>query len=328
MKIGSLTEIKKILLQSIQKYNSVGIITHKNPDGDGFGSALVLQEIFQNSDIYADIILEESVPQMYDFLQGSERAICFSENLYYKVLIILDCHESSRTGVCESLISNAEVVIVIDHHEGKELIPQSENYIDTDIVCVGAILYRMFYQEIQNLPSQSSCYIAQAIYVTILNDTENFLNANTDAETYRICSELMQFNIEPGKITEQFLLNKPALEMRFIGEVLSTIETHINGQVLFMKSTRDMLKRNRLISSANSKLTRWVKGTRNVKVIVCFQEVNNMRYRLSLRSDYINVNKIAVKFGGGGHIKASGCEIIGGFEEIKRILLKEFKELL
>ncbi|NQT65204.1 MAG: DHH family phosphoesterase, partial [FCB group bacterium] len=192
----------------------------------------------------------------------------------------------------------------------------------------GAIIYKMFKKEIDDFNEKSTNYIAQAIYTTILNDTDNFLNQNVDEETFSICSELMKYKIDPGRITELFLLNKPANEIRFVGEVLSTIETYNNDQILFMHSTVDMLMRNKVGHEGNSKLTRWVKGTHSVKVTVLFNQVVKNRFRISLRSNYINVNKIAVKYGGGGHEKASGCEMKGSLEELKNTLLVDIREQL
>jgi phosphoesterase RecJ-like protein len=89
-----------------------------------------------------------------------------------------------------------------------------------------------------------------------------------------------------------------------------------------------MLQRNGLDLKANNKLTRWVKGTKNTKISICFQEVSRDRYRLSLRSNYVDVNKIATKYGGGGHKKASGCEIKGNLDTIKQSILEDIRKQL
>jgi phosphoesterase RecJ-like protein len=151
---------------------------------------------------------------------------------------------------------------------------------------------------------------------------------NTDASAFLFCSKLMQYNIIPGKITEEFLLSRPVNEMKFIGEALSKMETYDNDKILFIFATREMLERYDLLNREVSKLTRWVKGTKNVKVVVSFQEVNSHRFRLSLRSNFIDVNKIATKYGGGGHKKASGCEIQGNLDEIKSELLADIRSQL
>ncbi len=325
MRIEELVIMKQHFNVAIKKYDSIGIVTHKTPDGDGLGASLAMQELLICWNKKADVVLEEPIPVVYDYLDGERRTIIFSENLRYDLLIILDCHEKERVGRCEPLIPFSQKVIALDHHIQGEIIPDSETYIDANTVSVGAILFKMFESEIDALPPESAQYIARAIYTTILNDSDNFLNANVDAETFAICSKLMKYNIQPGRITELFLLSKSANEMRFIGEVLSTIQTFDDDNVLFIDSTYEMLRRNNLGQEANNKLTRWVKGTKNAKVTVCFQEVNRNRYRLSLRSNYINVNKIAAKYGGGGHKKASGCEIKGSLDTVKQTILEDIR---
>jgi phosphoesterase RecJ-like protein len=328
MRIKELAIMKQHLNAAINEYDSIGIITHKTPDGDGLGASLAMQELLARRNKKADVVLEEPIPVVYDFLDGERRTVIFSENLRYDLLIILDCHEKERVGRCEPLVPFSQKVFALDHHIQGEMIPDSETYLDTNTVSVGAILFKMFEDELDALPPESAQYIARAIYTTILNDTDNFLNANVDAQSFAICSKLMKYNIQPGRITELFLLSKPANEMRFIGEVLSTIQTFDDDNILFIDSTYEMLRRNNLEQEVNNKLTRWVKGTKNVKVTVCFQEVNRNRYRLSLRSNYINVNKIATKYGGGGHKKASGCEIKGNLDTVKQTILEDIREQL
>ena len=328
MIIKKLSDIKKNLLKAVNDYSKIAILTHKNPDGDGFPACLALQEILLHQNIKSDVILEDEPSEIYDFLDGFKRAKALSEYMIYDLIIILDCHEVERIGSCELLIPTAKKIIAIDHHILSEPIDDADTYINTSAVSAGAIIYNMFKDEINEFAEESANYIAKAIYTTILNDTDNFLNQNVDEDTFLICSQLMKYKINPGRITELFLLNKPANEIRFVGEVLSTIETYDKDQILFMHADVDMLKRNRVDHEGNSKLTRWVKGTHNVKVTVLYHQVVKKRYRISLRSNYINVNKIAVKYGGGGHKKASGCEMKGSLEELKTTLLEDIREQL
>ena len=45
-------------------------------------------------------------------------------------------------------------------------------------------------------------------------------------------------------------------------------------------------------------------------------------------NEAVNVSEIAVKFGGGGHVRASGCTIFGSFEEIMPKVIAELKSAL
>ena len=54
-----------------------------------------------------------------------------------------------------------------------------------------------------------------------------------------------------------------------------------------------------------------------------------MNYKVSLRSNgKVDVNKVASYFGGGGHIRAAGCEIKGTAYDAINNLTRQIEELL
>ena len=60
-----------------------------------------------------------------------------------------------------------------------------------------------------------------------------------------------------------------------------------------------------------------------------FYEKRKGEIKASMRSnEAVNVSEIAVKFGGGGHVRASGCTLYGGFEEVMPKLVDELKKAL
>ena len=63
-------------------------------------------------------------------------------------------------------------------------------------------------------------------------------------------------------------------------------------------------------------------------MVVYFSELEPNYFRLNLRSNVINVNKIATVFDGGGHKNASGCRMHGTLEEIEEKILKEIEKQL
>jgi len=122
---------------------------------------------------------------------------------------------------------------------------------------------------------------------------------------------------------KEFFLNHSAEEMRYVGQTLATIELHHNRKVLFMHSTLQMSIENNIDPESVMNITRWVQGVAGLDAIVYFREEEPGRYKLSLRSTKLDVNRIAVNYGGGGHIKASGCTIASSLPEIKARLLQE-----
>jgi len=52
-------------------------------------------------------------------------------------------------------------------------------------------------------------------------------------------------------------------------------------------------------------------------------KVEDLLYKVSFRSKhYVDVNVVAQRFGGGGHMRASGCFIRGSESEVKRRILE------
>jgi phosphoesterase RecJ-like protein len=57
--------------------------------------------------------------------------------------------------------------------------------------------------------------------------------------------------------------------------------------------------------------------TKGTEVAIFVYETDFQEYKVSMRSNgVVNVSKIAVSFGGGGHIKAAGCTMRGSMHDV------------
>ncbi len=330
MRIKDIKSFKKVLNEEINKYATIGLLTHINPDGDGFPACLAFKKILEISGHEVDIILENKAPENYSYLQGIEKSKPFENSMNYELIILLDCHELKRVGKCDLLVKQAKKVIAIDHHQERDLIENSITYIDSDIVSAGGIIFELYQEEIDTYELKEQKYIADALYTTILNDTDNFVNSNTDKKTFKICSNLCELGAIPQQIYKYFIAGKTHAEVKFVGNVLSTIETRSNEKIIFIESTLKMLADNNLTSDSSSKISRYLKGIKGVIASAFFREIGVNSYRVSLRSEDINVNSIAQLFGGGGHNKAAGCQIDGDLilikDKIQELIEKQINE--
>lgn len=321
-------EIQLYFKSTLQTGHRIGIITHHNPDGDGLAASLALHELISNTTPLVDIILEAPAPDRYDYLLMGGRCLVYNSTMQYDLLFILDCHSEDRLGVCAGLLRYAKKVFIIDHHLENHVIPNDFYYSDTEAVSVGAILFRLFEELFSELKHESRVMVANCIYTTVLNDTDDFINANVNKEVFEICARLMDFGLNPNFVVTKFLFNHSAKEMRFVGQTLSTIETFQDGKILFLDSTLKNLVANNLPDDATSKMVRWVRSVKETAVTVYFKELEKDRYKISLRSDVIDVNQIALQYGGGGHKNASGCTIEGSLPFIKQQLLNDITKSL
>ncbi|HQJ95525.1 MAG TPA: bifunctional oligoribonuclease/PAP phosphatase NrnA [Candidatus Cloacimonas sp.] len=322
-------KIKIKLLSEFSKAERIVITSHIGLDGDGYCSALALQRIISSLGKNSVIVTDNDDLSRYDYLQdGKVQEKRFSslneEERTFSLAIALDCNSYDRLGDRRILIDNAITTIVLDHHQQENgLIKADLRYIDPSFACVGELIFSLLEEEINKMPPSDRIFVCNCLYTTILNDTNNFTNANTDAKVLNFAAKLVDLGIQPHTLYKNFYLNQSAEEMRYIGQTLSTIELYHHRQILMMHSTYLMSKENNIDPDSITNVTRWVQGVNGVQVIVYLREDKEGVYKISLRSETIDVNKIAVRYGGGGHKQASGCNMYGDLEEIKAKLLKD-----
>lgn len=324
-----MTGIKNEILQILKKAKKIAITTHVESDGDGLVAAFALQYLLKLKGYESIIISDGEDLAQYSFLGKTPLVEAYNPNHSFDTLLILDLNSPDRLGERHSLLASAQNLVVIDHHlPEKHSIPAAVFCVDSSFVSVGAMLYQLFAEEIATLEAADRKYIADCVYVTLLNDTNNFINANTDPATFRLAAELVEAGAQPFYLYKQFMLNNSAGEMRYIGGTLATIELELDGQILSMYSTFELRQQCGVNPEDFKQATRYVQGVRNLKGLVYFREDAPGEWKLSLRSVPVNVQQIAAKYGGGGHRQAAGCSIKGSLSEIKAMLLKDFATAL
>ena len=225
-------ELKAALRQLIIAEMPIGIVSHVNPDGDGFCASLFMAGWLKLHGRDAVIITDGDDLERFSHLLGDAQVISYKDDMSFSSLVVLDCNSMSRLGKRAELVNRAERVWLIDHHEVEHgLIPAHHSFIDQTHVCVGAILFSALEQELTALPEADRTYLASCLYTTILNDTNNFTNGNTDAAVLELSGRVCALGIKPHLLYRAYFQNQSWQEMRYTGEVLSTIEVHHGGRL-------------------------------------------------------------------------------------------------
>ena len=326
-----MTNLATNLLAHIGKAHKIAIITHVNPDGDGFCAALALQRIIARFGKDSVIYTDDDDLTRYAYLMQECHVEQYREGLVQDLdlMFILDCNSRDRLGIREELLKISRRNVLLDHHvvENNPILAET-SLIDSSYVSVGAIIHAIFKDHVATMGIEDKLHIGNCLYTTVLNDTNNFANANTNKEVYLLCADLCEWGIKPNALYKEFFLNHAAEEMRYVGETLATIQLYLNNKVLIMHSTVDMMHRNRLNPDSVMNITRWVQGVKGIDAIAYLREDAPQLFKLSLRSIGLDVNKIAVRYGGGGHRQASGCTMQGSLEEVTTKILSDFAQAL
>ena len=67
--------------------------------------------------------------------------------------------------------------------------------------------------------------------------------------------------------------------------------------------------------------------TKGVEAAVFLYEQDEQKFKISMRSNgIVDVSKIAVMFGGGGHQRAAGCQLSGSVEDLIQKIAAEIEK--
>ncbi|MBI5206766.1 MAG: bifunctional oligoribonuclease/PAP phosphatase NrnA [Candidatus Firestonebacteria bacterium] len=316
-----LSEIAKV----IKENKKFVISSHINPDGDSSGSQLAMYSILKKMKKDVEIIDTDPIPRIYKFLPFSEKKIIkYDKNFDFDVAIILDCGNIDRLGNILVDIKKIKNIINIDHHFSNTNFG-SLNYVDGKASSTGEMIFR--FAKYLNLHIDHGT--AKCLYVAIMTDTGNFKFENTTSEAFGSVAELISYGLHPGEISKKIFENYTLNSMHLLGLSLETLKKYAHGKVAYMFVTKEMFKATSTKSEDTEGFVNHTRAIEGVDMGVFFRETENGTVKVSMRSkQLVDTNKIASYFGGGGHARASGCDIRGDLETVTKKVLNKIEEEL
>jgi phosphoesterase RecJ-like protein len=133
---------------------------------------------------------------------------------------------------------------------------------------------------------------------------------------------------DPQWISENIYENDSPVRLRLLAKVLENMSLDLENKIGSLSVTQEAL---RLTGATLDHTEGFIDIPRTVKGInisILYTELRNKFFKVSLRSKgQINVEKIAGKYGGGGHVNAAACRIEGDIEEVKALIFGAVKEV-
>ncbi len=293
------------LLARIRTSSRFLLTSHVNPDGDAIGSAVGLAAILRRLGKSATVWSRDAVPEVYRPLPGSEDVHCgetpppgFPDR--FDAAVVLECPSLSRTGLEEAL--TALPLANVDHHLGNELYGEVD-WIDSCAAAVGEMVLRLARQ----LGAELDADIADALYLALVTDTGSFRYSNATPEAFETAADLVRCGASPERVSGWLFESQPAAAMLLLGEMLRTLELHRGGRVATVWLKREMSERAGARPGDTEGLIDYPRSIAGVESVALFRQLGDGGFKVSLRSrGAINVEKVARRFGGGGHRNAAG----------------------
>lgn len=288
------------ILQEIKNYNRIILHRHSKPDGDALGSQIGFKHILKENFPEKEIYIVGDPAGRYDFMDDSVMDEIPDELYEDALAIILDCGSSHL--ISDDRYLKAAATVRFDHHIFCEEIAGLE-VVDTSFEsCCGLITD--FAKECGlRVPSLA----AKSLFTGMVTDSGRFRYGETSARTFTLAAFLMEqdFDLEEiyrnlyaedfegKKLRAQFLLKVQFTEHN-VAYIYTTLE-----EVKELNKDTFSISRGMVGTMADTKgVDIWVNFTETEEGVLC-----------ELRSSCYNINPIAVKYGGGGHQKASGATV-------------------
>jgi len=187
----------------------------------------------------------------------------------------------------------------------------------------------LVYDMLQQLNGKMDIPTATALYTAIITDTGVFRFSNTTTKSHLIAADLLKVGIDHDKIYGALYENNSWSKLKLLDMCLSGIKSEADGKIAWVLVTKKMIQESLATWSDADGLIDFVRTIHGVKISLIFREADEDKIKVHFRSkDRIDVEKLAIQFGGGGHKLASGASVEGPSEEVVSRVLAETKKLV
>ncbi|MBF0593513.1 MAG: bifunctional oligoribonuclease/PAP phosphatase NrnA [Candidatus Omnitrophica bacterium] len=314
------------ILKALTRAQKVLVTMHVHPDPDAIGSALAMTLFLKAAGKDVRLYNEDPCPKWLAFMPrvALARQVTGREKFVPDVVVILDSGDYERIGKVKQLIPSEACVINIDHHVTNEMFG-CLNLVKTKYSSTSEILYELL--------KRGKCSftrdIAILLYLGILTDTGSFGFDCTTSHTHAVISHLLEFNIPVGELYRQVYETMPKEDLNVFFSTMNRLKLECDGRAACLEMTKKDTAGFSNGFDIRDKIFGFLRAVKGLDVIVIVTEADHGRVRINMRSrGKLDVARIAGRFNGGGHKKASGCYIDGTMTQARARILAAIRKVL
>ncbi|MET8200547.1 bifunctional oligoribonuclease/PAP phosphatase NrnA [Micromonospora taraxaci] len=308
------------LLRDLPVGARVLLICHVNPDGDALGSmlgfALGLRQLGVR-EVQATFPGPPEVPEPLHGLPGLELLVpADAADPAPDLVICFDAASESRLGELAGRLSSAGAALVLDHHASNPGFG-TVNLVDPGAAATSVVAERL----LARLGVVVDREIAECFYVALTTDTGSFRFAATTPAVHEMAARLLATGISPGDISRRVFDTRPFGAVRLFGEVLGRAQLEPTAAAgrgfVWTFATLDDLARHDQRPYVLEALIDSVRCTAEADVGCVLKQTTSGEWAVSMRSKgAVDVSRVAVALGGGGHTFAAGFTGRGTVEQV------------
>ena len=313
-------------LHILRTARTVLLPMHQNVDADGMASPLAIMHALAQINVRAVLVATDGqIPPTLAFLPGFDRVLRYGIDPLpdYDVLCLVDCADRRRLGGFytddPTRVDGHIPIVNIDHHVTNGRFG-AVNIVEPDAAAASEVVAAL----LAVWGTELTTTIAQCLLAGIYGDTLGLRTPGTTSRTLRTAADLVDAGANPGPIVDALFRLKPASTVCLWEHALRNVQW--TGTLIWTELTDEIFDTCHAARSEAEGLVNFLTGTEGSRAAAILYQ-DETGWRVSLRSlDDVDVAQIAAVFGGGGHPRAAGCQVVGGEAE-KRAFLEKVAEL-
>ncbi len=305
---SGLTEIVK----QLDKSKIVAVFCHARPDGDALGAGLALTAALNNAGKSAVMCCEDAVPEKFMFMPAMKSVSRVLPKTKFDTFISIDCADAARMGAFgEDFSAFGGTTVNIDHHISNKGFAKYNYVYECPASC------ELLTEVLTAAGYEITREIADLLMLGLITDSGNFTHCDVSEKTFKTAALLRSKGADVNAINYNMYSRQPKERAVLCGRVMNGMRFALEDKLAVIVTTQEDLAATGADKSLTEGFVDFPLTVDGVEVSVSMMEVKKRLYKISLRSKgTVNVNAVASKFGGGGHILASGCMLSGELEEV------------
>lgn len=302
---------------ALQSAERIALFSHIHPDGDAIGAQLGLAAVLRAMGKEVAIYNQTGQPGTFAFLPGMADLRFWGEDDFAAdLLVALDCGNLERLGLSETEW-RADQRVSIDHHMGHELFSDL-NYVDAEAPATCAILADFC----RNWNFPVSADAATCFLTGLHTDTGSFRFEKTKAETFQTAAWLMEKGADLSAIRYHVFESTSQARFQLLNAMYQSSEFLSDGHIAIAEITYEQMLNLGVNDDEVHGLVGQLKEVQGVELSILLRELSSGAIKVSLRSkQYLDCNRLASEFNGGGHVRAAGCTVHSSLKEARQTLL-------
>ncbi len=306
------------------KPRNIGIAGHVHPDGDCIGSCTSLYLYLKKAhpEITDVALYLEEIKGELKNLPGYGRSVHEEDDRVFDLFITCDVSEIERIGVAKELFGKAVNTICIDHHVTNPGFADT-NIVDAEAGSCAEVLCEMYDRQFMDRD------IASCLYTGMIHDTGVFQYQNTRPKTLRLAADLLEYGIDFSSIIDRSFNERTFVQSRIMGYTLNKAQLYHSGKTAAVTLSISEMKEYGATLEDLDMIVSQLRFIEGVEAAIFAYEVSDGYWKLSMRSkSVLDVSKACAVFGGGGHVRAAGCNMSGDEKQVLDGALAVIGEML